>query len=665
MSETATTGPAWLLPPPRLLPQREDSRASWLDQIETVVTGAPALMLPRLLRRGLAKIIPETAQFNAPFAAASDRALREEANELRRLLRINGMRISHVARSFALIRELAARTVGLRHFDVQLLGGYAMLNGMLAEMATGEGKTITATLAAGTAALAGIPVHVVTVNDYLAARDAQAMGPIFRALGLSVGAIVHDKPLSERHAAYACDITYVTNKEVAFDYLRDRIVLGGQSGNLRLKLEGLYDESGRRNRVMMRGLHFAIVDEADSVLIDEARTPLIISGPPQAIDDHRWAHEALGLLDQLVEGKDYRVLRDERRIELTEPGKDRIQELGQNHGGLWLSRVRREESIRQALSAVYLFQRGVQYLVREGKIQIVDEYTGRIMPDRNWNEGLHQLIEAKEGCTVTERKMPLARISYQRFFRRYQKLAGMTGTAREVAGELWAVYRLPVVSIPTNRPVIRRDRAAVVCATAEEKLQRIVERAAALRVAGRPVLIGTRSVDASEALSARLAAAGLPHVVLSAAQDAHEAEIIAQAGEAGRITVATNMAGRGVDIRLGEGMAERGGLYVILSECHDAGRIDRQLMGRCSRQGEPGETEAILSLEDSLLDALSWRKFARRRINLSHQLARDYAPMLFRHAQHRAERIHSRIRRRLLRSDRKLGTLLAFSGEME
>jgi len=317
------------------------------------------------------------------------------------------------------------------------------------------------------------------------------------------------------------------------------------------------------------------------------------------------------------------------------------------------------------LSAVYLFQRGVQYLVREGKIQIVDEYTGRIMPDRNWNEGLHQLIEAKEGCTVTERKMPLARISYQRFFRRYQKLAGMTGTAREVAGELWAVYRLPVVSIPTNRPVIRRDRPTMICATAEEKLQRIVERAAALRVAGRPVLIGTRSVDASEALSARLAAADLPHVVLSAAQDAHEAEIIAQAGEAGRITVATNMAGRGVDIRLGEGMAERGGLYVILSECHDAGRIDRQLMGRCGRQGEPGETEAILSLEDSLLDALSWRKFARRRINLSHQLARNYAPMLFRHAQHRAERIHSRIRRRLLRSDRKLGTLLAFSGEME
>jgi preprotein translocase subunit SecA len=648
-----------------LLPQREDSRAHWVDAIETVVTGTPALMLPRLLQRRLAKIIPATKRYEAAFAAASEGALRDEANDLRRLLRIDGLRAHHVARSFALIRELAGRTVGLRHFDVQLLGGYAMLKGMLAEMATGEGKTVTATLAAGTAALAGIPVHIVTVNDYLAARDAQAMGPIFRALGLSVGVIVHDKPLPERRAAYACDITYVTNKEVAFDYLRDRIVLGGQSGNLRLKLEGLYGERGRRTRVMMRGLHFAIVDEADSVLIDEARTPLIISGPPQAIDDHRWAHEALGLLDELIEGKDYRVLLDERRIELTEPGKERIQELGQKLGGLWLSRIRREESIRQALSAVYLFRRGVQYLVREGKVQIVDEYTGRIMPDRNWNEGLHQLIEAKEDCAVTERKMPLARISYQRFFRRYQKLAGMTGTAREVAGELWAVYRLPVVTIPTNRPVARQDRPAAICASEEEKLGRIVERAAALRSGGRPILIGTRSVDASEALSARLTAAGFEHVVLNAAQDAHEAEIIAQAGEAGRITVATNMAGRGVDIRLGEGVAERGGLYVILSERHDAGRIDRQLMGRCARQGEPGETETILSLEDSLLDVLSWRKLARRRIKLSHPLARQYAPLLFRHAQHRAERIHSRMRRRLLRSDRKLGTLLAFSGEME
>src|SRR6516165_6376665 len=664
MSDPAAAATPWLLPPPVLLPQRDDGRAYWLDRVETIVTGIPALFLSDLLRTRLSRIIGATNAHSLALEAATELALREEVLELRRLLRLKGLRIELVARAFALIRELADRNAGLRHFDVQVLGAFVLLKGMLAEMETGEGKTLTATLAAGTAALAGIPVHVVTVNDYLAARDAEAMGPVYRALGLSVGVIVHGKTPAERRAAYQCDITYATNKEIAFDYLRDRLVLGTRSENLRLKLERLHGEAGRSRRVVMRGLHFAIVDEADSVLIDEARTPLIISGDPQPIDDRRWAKEALDLAHGLEIGKHYRVFMDERRIELTALGIERIAELGRQLGGLWQSRIRREESARQALSAVHLFSSSIQYIVREGKVEIVDEYTGRIMTDRSWNEGLHQLIEAKEGCEVTQRKSPLARISYQRFFRRYHRLAGMTGTAREVRGELWAVYRLAVITVPTNRPVQRRDWPPLVCASSENKLERIVDRVASLRKQGRPVLIGTRSVAASEALSERLGGAGLAHVVLNAAQDQHEAAIIADAGKPGRITVATNMAGRGVDIQLGEGVAELGGLHVILTERHEAGRIDRQLIGRCGRQGEPGTTETILSFDDPILDVLVWR-MRRNWIRSFGSRGSAWARFLFRHAQRRAERVHSRMRRRLLTSDQRLGNILAFSGEME
>jgi preprotein translocase subunit SecA len=664
MSEAAAGAPLWLLPPPVLLPQRSDTKAHWLDRIETIVTGVPALVLPRLLRARLSRIIAMTNAHEAAFRTATDHFLMDEARELRRLLRLRGMRIELVARTFALIRELADRTVGLRHFNVQLLGGFVLLKGMLAEMETGEGKTLTATLTAGTAALAGIPVHIVTVNDYLAARDAEAMSPIYRALGLTVGTIVHGKTAGERRAAYACDITYATNKEIAFDYLRDRLALGSHSENLRLKVERLYGEAPRLAGVVMRGLHFAIVDEADSVLVDEARTPLIISGNPQSNDDRRWANEALTLARSLEIGAHYRLFLDERRIELTALGIDRIDELGQELGGLWLSRIRREESVRQALTAIHLFSNSIQYIVREEKIEIVDEYTGRVMPDRSWNEGLHQLIEAKEGCEVTERKAPLARISYQRFFRRYHRLAGMTGTAREVSGELWAVYRLPVITIPTNRPVRRQDRPAQICATADEKMECIVAKAALLHSQRRPVLIGTRSVASSEALSERLNRAGLAHVVLNAAQDEHEATIIADAGKPGRITVATNMAGRGVDVQLGEGVAARGGLQVILSERHEAGRIDRQLVGRCGRQGEPGTSEAVLSLEDPLLGVLGWpglRNWTCRSVPWGNVFAR----LVFRHAQRRAERVHSRMRRHLLVADQRVGSMLAFSGEME
>jgi preprotein translocase subunit SecA len=660
MSDLSLDTNVWLLPPPLLFPERAARKQTWLTPLETAVSGVPMVHFRGLQRLRLSRIVALVDRWSAIADRGDDAALRGEAETLRLELRRSGFTDQIVARAFALIRATAMRTIGLRHFDVQLLGGFALVKGMIAEMATGEGKTLTATLAAGTAALASTPVHVVTVNDYLARRDAETMGPIYRALGVSVGVVVHGMKAEERRAAYACDVTYCSNKEIAFDYLRDRIVLGRRAGNIRLKLEKLYGGTGRCDRVVMRGLHLAIVDEADSVLIDEARTPLIISKETDPGDAQHWAEEALELIVGLEPKRDYQILKDERRVELTDGGKDRLAALGEERGGIWRSRMRREEAARQALCAVHLFHRGEQYLVRDDKVQIVDEYSGRIMPDRSWSEGLHQLIEVKEGCPVTGHKAPIARISYQRFFRRYRHLAGMTGTAQEVTGELWNVYRIAVVTIPTNRRLQRKQLRPRIHPTLERKWQAIATRVAELNEWGRPVLIGTRSVAASETLSQCLSERGLAHVVLNAAQDRDEAEIIANAGQKGQVTVATNMAGRGVDILLGEGVAALGGLHVILSERHDAGRIDRQLAGRAGRHGEPGSNEAVLSLEDPLLDILG--------SSLTYRLATFssvFAGRLFQRAQRKAERGHSRMRRELLKLDHKLGTLLAFAGESE
>jgi preprotein translocase subunit SecA len=531
-------------------------------------------------------------------------------------------------------------------------------------MDTGEGKTLTATLAAATAALAGTPVHIVTVNDYLAHRDAEAMRPLYEALGLRVGTIVHGLKPIERRAAYACDITYASNKEVAFDYLRDRIALGLRPSNLGAKLRRITARGAADDKTVMRGLFFAIVDEADSALIDEARTPLIISKQTKPEEERAWAETALGLARQLQLDTDYNILQAERRVELTREGRNRLGDLGEELGGVWRSSIRREEAARQALAALNLFQLGDHYLVQDGKVQIVDEYTGRIMADRTWSEGLHQLIELKEDCEVTPRKVPIARITYQRFFRRYQQLAGMTGTAKEVGGELWSVYRLPVVRIPPNRPPRRRRFPTRVFPTADDKWMAIAVRAAELRATGEPVLIGTRSVAASESLSEFLTDVGVEHEVLNAAQDEQEAEIIAQAGTPGRITVATNMAGRGVDIKVDSEALAKLGLYVFLSERHDARRIDRQLEGRCGRQGEPGAVQAYLSLEDPLLELLPERVVEAAKW-LTPGFRKPFALVLFRWAQKRAEASHSAARRMLLKHDQRLGTLLAFSGGVE
>lgn len=587
------------------------------------------------------------------------------AESLRAALVRQGLTAPLVAEVFALIREVAARLLNQRHFDVQVLGGYALLQGLVAEMQTGEGKTLTATLPACAAALSGLPVHIVTVNDYLATRDAELMGPLYRALGLSVGVIVHGLTPDARRAAYACDVTYCTNKELVFDYLKDRLAAGRPSNSIHRRLHRVASGASSGDGLLLRGLYYAIVDEADSVLVDEARTPLIIAGRGNDADERTVYEQALDVARRLRRGADVTIDRHARRVRLTEGGIGRAAELTSSLGGVWRGRGRREHLIEHALSALYLFNRDTHYVVHDAKIQIVDEYTGRVMADRSWERGLHQMIEVKEDCPLSDRQETLARISYQRFFRRYLRLAGMTGTAREVAGEFWSVYGLGVATIPTNRPIRRRGAADRVFAEADARWQAVVGAVASLHAEGRPVLIGTRSVAASERLSLSLLKAGLPHRVLNARQDQEEADIIAEAGDPGRITVATNMAGRGTDIHLGVGVPEQGGLHVIATERHDAGRIDRQLFGRCGRQGDPGSHQALISLEDDLVVAHASR-VGRGLARLALRLGWHWPALrVVRQAQRRAERLHARMRAAVLKIDDQLESTLAFAGRSE
>ncbi|HKS60782.1 MAG TPA: preprotein translocase subunit SecA [Xanthobacteraceae bacterium] len=643
-------------------PEREEERESWLDRTASAMWGVLSQRFGgNDLDRGFLRRV----------AAASDRLellgskeLDDVVAELRQDLHRNGLRPDLVARAFAVIREMSRRELGMRHFDVQLLGGWAMMRGKVAEMETGEGKTLTATLPAATAALAGIPVHIITVNDFLAARDAAWMKPLYDALGLSVGTVLEGMSPAERRHAYGCSITYCTNKQVVFDYLKDRLLLQQESRALHLKIEALHRPDPRASRLVMRGLCFAIVDEADSVLVDEARTPLIISGGRGAGDQERVYRQALDAARRMQAGRDYLVSEHERRIDLTDLGRAHAKRLTARYGGVWSAPAHRDDIMRQALSAVHLYKRDKHYIVEEERVRIVDEYTGRVMADRSWERGLHQMIEAKEGLEISGRQETLARISYQRFFRRYLKLAGMTGTAREVAGEVWAVYRLNTVRIPTNRPRRRKIHGDVIYPTSDAKWQAIAERVARLHARGRPVLVGTRSVADSEHISELLDKAGVRHSVLNARQNRAEADIVAQAGQPGRVTVATNMAGRGTDIKLAPGVAQAGGLFVVASERHEAGRIDRQLFGRSARQGDPGEGQAMVSLDDELVRGVfGWLldRLSTRKAHLPDWLAR----MLFRWAQRTTERRHGRLRKRLLSSDDSLQDLLAFSGRGE
>lgn len=482
--------------------------------------------------------------------------------------------------AFVLVREVASKTIGLRHFDVQIIGGIVLNEGRIAEMKTGEGKTLVATLPAYLNALEGKGVHIVTVNDYLARRDRDWMGPIYEALGLKVGLILHDSTIQDRREAYAADITYGTNNEFGFDYLRDNMVLDPA-------------------QLVQRDLNYAIIDEVDSILIDEARTPLIISGPAEESTD--LYYRSAQLARRLLEGEDFSVDEKAKTVSLTLEGAKKCERyfgLDNLYSGENVLYLRH---INAALKAYRLFKKDVDYIVKNGEVIIVDEFTGRLMFGRRYSDGLHQAIEAKEGIKVRQENQTLATITFQNYFRMYKKLAGMTGTAYTEEEEFRAIYNLPVVIIPTNKPMIRIDYPDVVYKTERAKFKAILEEIRDLHQKKRPVLVGTRSIEKSELLSRMLTKEGIPHQVLNAKYHEKEAQIIALAGQPSSVTIATNMAGRGVDIVLGESVAEMGGLHIIGTERHEARRIDNQLRGRAGRQGDPGSSRFYLSLEDELL----------------------------------------------------------------
>ncbi|MFZ5571215.1 MAG: preprotein translocase subunit SecA [Thermodesulfobacteriota bacterium] len=481
---------------------------------------------------------------------------------------------------FAVVREASIRTLRMRHFDVQLIGGMVLHNGMIAEMKTGEGKTLVATLPAYLNALSGKGVHIITVNDYLARRDAEWMGKIYRFLGLSVGTILHDLNDEERKKAYNADITYGTNNEFGFDYLRDNMKFYQQS-------------------IVQRELNFAIVDEVDSILIDEARTPLIISGPAEKSTS--LYYEVNTIIPGLICDTDYTIDEKARSVVLTEDGVAKAEKKLQVENLFDPKNIELLHHTNQALKAHTLFKRDVDYIVKDGEVIIVDEFTGRLMPGRRYSEGLHQALEAKEGVKIENENQTLATITFQNYFRMYNKLAGMTGTADTEAAEFKKIYNLDVVVVPTNMPMIRIDHPDVIYKTKREKYNAVVDEIVELHKTGQPVLVGTISIDVSESFSEKLKKRGIKHEVLNAKNHSKEAEIVAMAGQKGSVTISTNMAGRGTDIVLGEGVKEVGGLHIIGTERHESRRIDNQLRGRSGRQGDPGSSRFYLALEDDLL----------------------------------------------------------------
>ncbi len=554
-------------------------------------------------------LVERINSFESEIRALSDEQLKSKTEGFRNRLKEGETLDDILPEAFACIREAGKRTVKMRHYDVQLIGGVVLHQGKIAEMKTGEGKTLVATLAAYLNALRGEGVHIVTVNDYLAKRDRFWMGPLFEFMGLSVGHIQHDMSNAERKEMYNCDITYVTNNEVGFDYLRDNMVMSEE------------------DRVM-RGRNFAIVDEVDSILIDEARTPLIISGPAEeSTDKYYIVNKLIPLLNVrfITEkeeidakrtgedlGKGYDAIIDEKShtATLTEEGihkAEKILGVGNMYDDIssdW------SHHITQGLRAHHLFQKDDEYVVKDGEIVIVDEFTGRLMPGRRWSDGLHQAIEAKEGLKIKEENQTLATITFQNYFKLYKKLSGMTGTAMTEAKEFMEIYGLDSVEIPPNKPCIRADYPDRIYRTEREKFNAIVEEISERWKNGQPILVGTRSIEKSEKLAAMLRAKGIPHQVLNAKYHEMEAQIIAQAGRRGTVTIATNMAGRGTDIVLGgnppDGENQKhvlsvGGLHVLGTERHESRRIDNQLRGRCARQGDPGSSVFYVSLEDELM----------------------------------------------------------------
>jgi preprotein translocase subunit SecA len=614
------------------------------------------------VRRRLAQytqVLPEIEKLGAPIATETDAELRKRSLALRYRAKSREPLARLLPEAFALVREAGKRALNMRHFDVQLLGGMALHYRAIAEMQTGEGKTLTATLPLYLAALAGHGAHLATVNDYLAKRDAEWMRPIYELLGLTVGVIQTPMNPNQRREAYACDITYGTSKEFGFDFLRDRLLLRrtaeGQTDLLALML-GQRAEAGG-DKPVQRTPHFCLVDEADSVLIDEARTPLIISALPTEEDKeeaelYKWAAMVAPRFE-LEEHYTYDP--KTQKVELTADGRRLVRNSPRNRATEQVGMIALYESVELAIRANRAFTLDRHYVIRDGEIVIVDEFTGRLAEGRKWRDGLHQAIEAKENVNVTIATGHAARITIQDYFLRYRHLAGMTGTAVSSARELYKIYKLRVLPIPTNKPPIRTQLPTMIFGTMEAKEQAIAEEIQQMRSSERPVLVGTRSIDKSIRLSKLLNQAGIEHQVLTAHQVDKEADIVAGAGQKRRVTVSTNMAGRGTDIRLGEGVAELGGLHVVCTEMHDSARIDRQLIGRCGRQGDPGTYRQFLAVDDDILLMGLGQKKADRLKDLGQRSSGPFDSLvrLFRKAQRKIERRHFKDRRILMYHERE------------
>lgn len=582
-----------------------------------------------------------------------------------------GLKQQHSAKEdlalvFACVAEGVRRTLGLWPHPVQLTGAHVLLTGRLAEMQTGEGKTLVAGLAATIMASSGALVHVISTNDYLAERDREEMQPLFEFFQLSSGYVKGGMEIDERQVAYAHQICYVSGKEVVFDYLKDRLAGHGLLPNRIMQARRLVSQQHTQpqQKPIIPALHFCIVDEADSVLIDEARTPMVISQDAPSVIEPEVLNWAIDQARQLVIHRDFKLDIAQHDVELVKKLVTPLDPVPLSVRPVWRSSEWQRMIIRQALMALHLYQRDIQYIIVDNKIQIVDESTGRVMEDRSWEQGLHQLIETKEGVELTSGRETLAKMTFQRFFKRYFLLSGLTGTGLEVHRELWTVYRLKVCKIPPNKLNRRIYLTDIYCSSSKEKYQAIAIDAIRASSQGQPVLIGTRSVEASEAIAAELTRRHIVHTVLNARQDADEAKIVAQAGQAGQVTVATNMAGRGTDIKLNATSRHAGGLHVILSEFHESSRVDRQLFGRSGRQGDPGSCRAIVSGQDELLKAdgglyLVWLNLCQLRF-----LQEILLKLCVRSVQSIAQKRAYRMRMATLKQDKQLNRQIGFAGKL-
>jgi len=558
----------------------------------------------------------------------------EKTEEFKERLKKGEALDSLMPEAFALVREAAKRTVGMWPFDVQVMGAIALHEGKIAEMKTGEGKTLVATMPMYLNALTEKGAHLATVNDYLAKRDANWMGPVYEYLGLTVGYIQSSMEPSKRKLAYQCDVTYGTANEFGFDYLRDNLV---------------YDLENK----VQRGHNYVIVDEADSILIDEARTPLIISGP--SADSSSMYRQFAFIAKRFTIDEDFTVNEKERTVSLTDKGIEKAEKLLNLENLYDPNNYKYLFHLLNALKARMLFKKDVDYIVNDGEVIIVDEFTGRLLPGRRYSEGLHQAIEAKENVKIREESMTFATITFQNYFKMYEKIAGMTGTAATEEAEFISIYGAEVVVIPTNKPVVRKDRDDLIYRTMEEKYEAVVTEIEKRYKKGQPVLVGTTSIEKSELISSKLRKKGIPHEVLNAKRHEREAEIVAKAGEKGTVTIATNMAGRGTDIKLGEGVKELGGLFVLGTERHESRRIDNQLIGRSGRQGDPGESRFFLSLEDDLIRLFGGEKIGSvmntLKMKPGEPIEHPLLSKIINSAQKKIEGIHFSIRKRLYELD--------------